>query len=176
MMCCGSGSTETQAEQWFKRDDVLDRQISERFTQMHEKVAATDDEDLLRDARTARAAIIVLDQFPRNMFRGTAQAFASDAKALRLAEAALARGLNCDANADERLFMCLPFEHTENAAHQAKSVASCRSIGNERYLGFALAHQAIIMRFGRFPHRNALLGRPSTPEEVAFLAEGGNSF
>jgi uncharacterized protein (DUF924 family) len=165
---------ELTPEQWFKRDEALDRTIIARFSNHHAQVEAT--ADLLADAPTARTAIIILDQFSRNMFRGLPRAFASDARALELSEAAIERGFDHGATAPERLFLYLPFEHAENADAQARSVALISSIGVELYTKSALAHQAIIQRFGRFPHRNAILGRTSTPEETSFLQQPGSSF
>jgi uncharacterized protein (DUF924 family) len=163
-------------EQWFKRDETLDQQIIARFANIHAQIEATEPSVLLVDAATARAAIIVLDQFSRNMFRGTPGAFASDAKALMLAEGAIEKKFDQGATAPERLFIYLPLEHAENVKAQARSVALISSIGVELYTNSALAHQSIIERFGRFPHRNAILGRLSTPEEKAFLLEPGSSF
>jgi uncharacterized protein (DUF924 family) len=113
---------------------------------------------------------LVFDQFPRNMFRGTAAAFATDAKARLLADRAIARGFDADLSVDERLFLYLPFEHSENPADQERALALISALGNAQYTDFARAHKEVIDRFARFPQRNNALVRPSTPEEERFLA------
>lgn len=110
------------------------------------------------------------------MFRGTAQAFATDASALRIAQAAINSGFDRQLPAVQRQFLYLPFQHSEQAPDQERSVALYAALGNEQALDFARRHKAIIDRFGRFPHRNRALGRPSTAEETAFLATPGSSF
>jgi uncharacterized protein (DUF924 family) len=130
----------------------------------------------LRDARTALAAIVVFDQMPRNMFRGTARAFATDPQALDIADAAVASGFDRGLTKDERLFCYLPFEHAEDSALQARCIALMSGLGDPDLIKWAEMHKAIIDRFGRFPHRNAALARPSTPEEIEFLKEPGSSF
>lgn len=167
---------ENTPEQWFKKDDAFDRAIRDRFMGLYERVAAASPESLLADAATARAAVIVLDQFPRNMFRGQPRAFATDSKALALADGALARGFDAGLSTNERMFLYLPFEHCEDRAAQARCVALTASLGDDDLLKWAKAHQAIIERFGRFPHRNATLGRASTAEEEEFLKQPGSSF
>ena len=126
------------------------------------------------------AYIIVLDQFPRNIFRGTARAFASDALALRAAHNAVAAGFDRELLAVERLFAYLPFEHSEALEDQRTSCALHEPLASfpetADVYRYALAHRAIVERFGRFPHRNAALARDSTPEEIAFLTEPGSSF
>ena len=166
---------DTAPKQWFDKDDAFDQALRDRFVPVHKSIAALANEACLADARTALAAVIVCDQFPRNMFRGTAAAFATDAKALALADAAIALGFDAAVPPARRQFFYLPFEHAEDRAGQARSVALFAPLGEE-YLRSAEAHKAIIDRFGRFPHRNAILGRESTAEEIAFLAEPGSSF
>lgn len=161
---------------WFKKSDETDREIIERFRPVYEQVLSTDEPNLTGDARTALAAIVVLDQFPRNMFRGRPQAFASDAKALRLAKAAVAKGFDGGLSVNERLFMYLPFEHSEDMADQDRSVALTGALGDAELTRYAVAHRDVIARFGRFPHRNTILGRISTPEEQAYLAQPGSGF
>jgi uncharacterized protein (DUF924 family) len=167
---------EITREQWFKRDAALDEQIRARFLTVHDQVSATPDAALLSDPHTVLAAVIVLDQFSRNMFRGTPRAFASDAKALALAEAAMARGYAADLSKDERLFLYLPFEHSETLAAQIRCVELMAGLGDEELTRYAQAHCDIIERFGRFPHRNDILGRASTEEEIEFLKQPGSSF
>jgi uncharacterized protein (DUF924 family) len=167
---------ETSPKQWFEKDEAFDAEVRLRFLGVHEAVAAQPSEALLEDVRTARAAIVVLDQMPRNMFRGSERAFATDAKALEIAEAVVARGWDAGLGRDERLFCYLPFEHAEDASAQARCVALFSALGDADLTRWAEAHKAIIDRFGRFPHRNAMLGRDSTPEEVEFLEQPGSAF
>ncbi|MGD0531693.1 MAG: DUF924 family protein [Methyloceanibacter sp.] len=122
------------------------------------------------------AAILVLDQFPRNMFRRDARCFVTDAPALALAKRAIAEGLDAKLRPEQRMFLYMPFQHAEDKDDQARAVALFTMLGNPLGLDFALRHQAIFDRFGRFPHRNAMLARPSTEEEQAFLATPGSSF
>lgn len=122
------------------------------------------------------AALIVLDQFPRNMFRDTPRAFATDPLALALARQMVDAGLDRDFSKDERMFLYLPFEHSEQAADQARCCALFALLEDSELLRYAQAHKDIIDRFGRFPHRNATLGRSSTHEEIEFLKQPGSSF
>jgi|SRR5262245_14232948 uncharacterized protein (DUF924 family) len=166
---------ETRPKQWFEKDEGFDA-VCRRFLALHERLAVQPVASLLADARTALAAVIVFDQMPRNMFRGTARAFGTDARALELADAAVAQGFDRDLTKDERMFLYLPFEHAEDSKAQARSVALTAELGDPELTKWAEAHKVVIDRFGRFPHRNAVLGRPSTPEEVAFLKLPGSSF
>jgi uncharacterized protein (DUF924 family) len=162
-------------EAWWHKDDVLDAHIHQRFGALYEAVASQ--APLFPgDARTALATVIVLDQFPRNMFRGHARAYATDAQARALAKAAIAGGLASSLSKDERLFLYMPLQHSEDADDQRRSVELVSTLGDEELTHFALAHQRIIDRFGRFPHRNAILGRRSTPEEIEFLQSPASSF
>ncbi len=167
---------ELKPEQWFKKDDDVDAAIAARFAAAHAVVDGAEIAALMSNVDTARAAILVLDQFSRNMFRGTARAFAGDDKALKLAGEVLARGWDQALRKSERLFIYLPFEHAEDLALQARSVALISALADDILTKFALEHQVIIQRFGRFPHRNAILGRVSTPAEIAFLQQPGSSF
>ena len=167
---------ELNAEQWLERDASVDERIRARFAPVHDLVSATPDAALLGDARSALAAVIVLDQFSRNMFRGDPRAFASDAKALAIADAAIGKGYLGELSKDERLFLYLPFEHCEDRAQQARCVELMSGLGDPELTRYAIAHRDIIERFGRFPHRNAILGRVSTAEEIEFLKEPGSSF
>jgi uncharacterized protein (DUF924 family) len=155
---------------------ALDEQVRTRFQPVLRTVAAEPEDALLVDAKTALAAVIVLDQFSRNMFRGTPSAFASDAKALAIAETAIAKGFVEALNGDERLFLYLPFEHQENADAQARSLELISALGDPELTKYALAHKDIIDRFGRFPHRNTTLGRTWTAEELELLKGLGSSF
>jgi uncharacterized protein (DUF924 family) len=167
---------ELSRKQWFARDEALDEQIRSRFLATHRMVAAAPDEGVLSDARIALAAVIVLDQFSRNLFRGTPAAFQSDAKALALAKAIMAKGFADSFGPEERLFLYLPFEHHEDTASQARCVELISALGDPELTRYAQAHKDIIDRFGRFPHRNAILGRPSTPDEEEFLKGPGSAF
>lgn len=122
------------------------------------------------------ASILVFDQFPRNMFRGTPRAFATDPVALDLARGAVRDGLDLQLPDQQRLFVYLPFEHSEDADDQARAVSLIGKVNDPEWTRFAEAHKVIIDRFGRFPHRNAVLGRVSTPEEIEFLKQPGSSF
>jgi uncharacterized protein (DUF924 family) len=161
--------TELPRQQWFAGGATLDEQIRSRFLDLHRIVAAAPEGALLADAKTALAAVIVLDQFSRNVFRGTPGAFANDAKALAIAQKAIAKGFADALSGDERLFLYLPFQHQENVDAQALSVEFISALGDPELTKYAQAHKDIIDRFGRFPHRNAILGRTSTAEEMEFL-------
>jgi uncharacterized protein (DUF924 family) len=167
---------ETAAEKRFQTDAAFDATVRARFACTHEKIASLAQDDCLADAQTALAAVIVLDQFSRNMFRGTPRAFASDPQALHLAQAAIARGFDLATPAPARMFFYLPFEHAEDAAAQARCVGLMAALADPELVKWAQAHKAIIDRFGRFPHRNAILGRSSTPDELEFLIQPGSSF
>lgn len=167
---------ELSEEQWFKVDPSVDEAIRSRFSGLYEAVAREIPADASGVPSVALATVIVLDQFPRNMFRGTPLAFATDPKALAVASDAVDLGIDALLTPQERVFLYLPFEHAEDGAAQAQSVALFEKLDEDNYLDYALRHKAIIDRFGRFPHRNAILGRTSTPEEIAFLKEPGSSF
>jgi uncharacterized protein (DUF924 family) len=126
-------------------------------------------EEVLTDPKAALAAIIALDQFPRNMFRGTAQAFATDQKALALAHNALERGFDRAMTAEERQFLAMPLMHSEKLEDQQRCVTVFKGIGNEEALKYAIEHRDIVEKFGRFPHRNRALGRDTSAAEQAFM-------
>jgi uncharacterized protein (DUF924 family) len=163
-------------EAWFRGGDHVDRAIRERFLALHEKLAAAPVDDALVSADRALAAVLVLDQFPRNLFRGTPRAFATDALAREVAECAIAAGLDQAVAPERRIFFYLPFEHSEARADQARCLDLVRALGDAEYVRYAQAHKDVIDRFGRFPHRNEMLGRQSTAEETAFLKEPGSKF
>jgi uncharacterized protein (DUF924 family) len=167
---------ETKREQWFKKDPAFDAAIRRRFLALHEVLAAYTSEALFANARTALAAIIVFDQMSRNMFRDTPRAFATDARARWIAQGVIAKGLDAKMTKDERMFLYLPFEHAEDPRAQENCVLLMASLGDPELTKWAQAHKDIIDRFGRFPHRNAVLGRASTPEEIEFLKQPGSSF
>jgi uncharacterized protein (DUF924 family) len=167
---------ELSRKHWFTGGPAVDEQVRTCFLPVYKFVVVEHEDALLTNAKTALAAVIVLDQFPRNMFRGTPSAFASDAKAHLLAETAISKGFAEPLNDAERLFLYLPFEHSENADAQTRSVALISALGDLELTKYAQAHKDIVDRFGRFPHRNAILGRTSTSEESEFLSGPGSSF
>ena len=161
---------------WFRKDEAVDGTIASRFGATYHELRSGVPASWLDKPEDFLAAILVLDQFPRNMFREEARAFATDQPALALAKRAIAEGAAAKLSPNQRSFIYVPFQHSEDKADQARSVALFTVLGQPLGLDFALRHQAIIDRFGRFPHRNAVLGRASTEEEQAFLAEPGSSF
>ena len=166
---------------WFRKDAAFDDEIRRRFLPAVEAALAGQLAHWAATPDGLLALLIMLDQFPRNLFRGTAQAFAGDAQARQLAAVAIDQGWDAPLAAVEKLFVYLPFEHSESLADQVRSMALFTALatghaGNDGFLDYARRHHEIIARFGRFPHRNAALGRPSTPAEVEFLAQPGSSF
>jgi uncharacterized protein (DUF924 family) len=159
-------------DKWFTKDAAFDNAIGMRFLATYEAAVAR---TLAWDgsAEGALALLIVLDQFPRNMFRDSARAFAADPLAREVATRAISRGFDRQAEVAERCCFYLPFEHSEAIADQERCVALNRASGDADALKWAELHADIIRRFGRFPHRNAVLGRATTPEEQAFLDGGG---
>jgi uncharacterized protein (DUF924 family) len=156
-----------QPEAWFRSDPTVDATIRERFSDLHASMML--DPIFPTTPKAAVAAVIVLDQFSRNMFRGTPAAYAADPFALRLSQAAIATEFDRRLSVAERQFLYMPFQHSEDLAVQRRSVELFGSLVMPDQLGFAEEHRAIIERFGRFPHRNAILGRQTTPDEVEFL-------
>jgi uncharacterized protein (DUF924 family) len=162
-----------ESAQWFKKDDAVDAAISERFGALHEEIAQTNNDALLASPKTALAAIIVLDQFSRNMFRGSPKAFATDAKARDIADRIVDAGQDDEMTEDERFFVYMPFMHVEDIAGQEKCVELFEKLGKEDGVKYAKLHRDVIAKFGRFPHRNEVLGRETTAEEQAYLDDGG---
>lgn len=167
---------ETPREKWFQKDAAFDKDIHRRFLALHEVLNEQYSETLFAEARSALAAVVVFDQMSRNMFRGSPRAFATDEKALGIAIAVVAQGFDQGMSKDERMFCYLPFEHAEDRQAQARCVALMSGLGDADLDKWAKAHKDIIDRFGRFPHRNAVLGRDSTAEETEFLEQPGSSF
>ncbi|MGB1238974.1 MAG: DUF924 family protein [Pseudomonadales bacterium] len=160
--------------QWWKKDEQFDAVIAERFSHYY-RSASLGELAHWRDSPAGRLAeIIVLDQFSRNMFRDTAQAFATDGQALVLAQEAIRAGADTVLSEVQRSFLYMPFMHSESLAIQDRSIELFTALGLEGNLKFAHAHRDIIVQFGRYPHRNQMLWRDSTEEEMAFL-EGPNS-
>ena len=167
-------------EVWFKKSDVFDQDVRRRFSALHAlaadgRLAAWD-----RTPHALLALIIVCDQFPRNMFRHDPRAFATDARARAAAQNMVERGWDMQLASIERTFVYLPFEHAEDEAMQQRSLELFARLAEDPALAdlpvWARKHAGIIARFGRFPHRNAILGRESTPEEIEFLRQPGSSF
>lgn len=167
---------EATPEQHFKKDVEFDAVMRERFAETH-RAATYGELAAWRESPDGRLAeVIVLDQFSRNLFRDSAQAFACDGMALVLAQEAIRAGVDRGMPAARRAFLYMPFMHSESRAIHVDAERLFRQPGLENNYRFELKHKAIVDRFGRYPHRNQVLGRPSTPEERAFLAQPGSSF
>lgn len=163
-------------KQWFGKSDAVDAEITRRFRDPHLALARLCDGRWREEPDAVLAAILVFDQFPRNIYRGTPLAFATDCLALALAEDAVARGLDQQVAPERRAFFYMPFEHSERLADQDRCVALFAALGDPVFLDFAERHRQVIRDYGRFPHRNAILMRVSTPEERAYLARPGAGF
>jgi uncharacterized protein (DUF924 family) len=171
---------------WWKKDPAFDEEIRRRFTEVHRAVRARELDDWLGSARGRLAQIIVLDQFSRNMFRDSPAAYSCDPRALQLTLDGLDRGDDGALPRDMRAFFYMPLQHAEDLAMQESAVALFTELRDHAppalrekyayYLSYAEKHRDIVARFGRFPHRNAILGRPSSDEELAFLEQPGSSF
>ncbi len=162
---------------WFQRSDAFDLAVADRLGAHHAAAAGGACEAWMAQARGSLALCILLDQVPRNIFRGSPRAFATDAEARRVSAQAIAGGHDLSCTVEERVFLYLPLEHHEDADSQDRSVALfTERVGDALTVRFAERHREIIRRFGRFPHRNAILGRDSTAEEIAFLQEPNSSF
>jgi uncharacterized protein (DUF924 family) len=160
------------ADRWFTKSSAFDAEIRDRFLPTHEAAVAGAFAAWEASAEGALALLILLDQFPRNMFRGSVRMFATDPQALAIAKHALSVGYDAQVEPQLRGFFFLPLMHSENLADQERCVELYRADGNDD-LPYAIEHADIIRRFGRFPHRNALLGRATTAAEQAFLDAGG---
>lgn len=163
------------SKRWYRRDDSFDATVRERFLPLWEQAAGGRLSSWETSDDGALALVIVLDQFPRNMFRDDAKAFSSDGLALEVAIRAIGRGVDKRVAEPFLQFLYLPFMHSENLADQIRCIELFRACGNADNLEYAEDHAGIIRRFGRFPHRNRMLGRVTTPEEQAFLDGGGFS-
>lgn len=158
---------------WFNGGAAFDEACRTRFGELHHLAAQRELDGWMHAAEGALALLLLLDQIPRNIFRGSAHAFATDPLARLHAATAIARGLDVACDPELRLFFYLPFEHSEAMADQDRAVALFKSLGPGVYLDYAVIHRDVIARFGRFPHRNRALGRESTPEEQSWLNAGG---
>jgi uncharacterized protein (DUF924 family) len=166
---------EAGPDKWFEQDAAFDAAIRDRFLDTYEAAAAGRLAAWENAAEDALALVLVLDQFPRNMFRGEARMFAADPLARHVADRAIARGFDKLYVPPERRFFYLPFTHSENLADQERCVALNRAAADDEGVKYAELHSDVIRRFGRFPHRNRALGRATTPDEQAFLDGGGFS-
>lgn len=167
---------EFEAKQWWVKDPEFDQLISQRFANTHAAAQAGELSDWRGDDLGRLAEIIVLDQFSRNMFRDSGEAFACDALALVLAQEAIRAGADASLSATQKAFLYIPFMHSESALIHEQAVELFNQPGMESNYDFELKHKAIIDRFGRYPHRNALLGRESSAEELEFLKQPGSGF
>ena len=167
---------ELTSEDWWRKDTALDRRIAERFGPTLATASRCELYGWRATARGRLAEVIVLDQFSRNVHRDTAAAFANDALALALAQEAVARDCDLELPPVERAFLYLPYMHSESALIHEEALRLYAAPGLEQNLDFERRHKAIIDRFGRYPHRNAMLGRDSTAEEIEFLKQPGSSF
>ena len=167
---------EVEAELWWKKDEAFDRSIADRFSVLHRAAAGCELFAWRQTPLGRLAEIIVLDQFSRNIYRDSPLAFACDSLALCLAQHAIGAGADRELDAGKRLFCYMPFMHSESRLMHEAALALFTELGLESNLTFELKHKEIIDRFGRYPHRNAVLGRTSTPAELAFLQQPGSSF
>ena len=154
-------------EQWWRGPPELDEQVRDRFLDLWKEKRQLPPESFLDDPLTAAAAVILFDQFPRNMFRGHADQFSTDPLALAIAKRAIDRGLDEQLDRQERGFLYMPFQHSEDMDDQNRSILLFTKLGDEVQLDYARKHRDVIARFGRFPHRNAMLGRQPRADEIA---------
>ncbi len=171
---------------WWSKNDAVDQEITHRFKQTVDDVFCGKSNNWLDTNEGTLASIICLDQFPRNIYRGTPKSFSYDGRALEMAKQAVSAELDMGLEPIFRVFIYIPFEHSENLSDQNRAVSLFDKLGEEagaefkmvfdNYIAYAVRHQAVIERFGRFPHRNAILGRDSTDEELKFLKQPGSSF
>ncbi len=167
---------EIEPAMWWKKDDGFDALLVERFADTHARACRCELYEWRQHAEGRLAEIIVLDQFSRNMFRDSALAFANDAMALALSQEAVACGADQSLTAVQRSFLYMPYMHSESLQIHEVAVQLFRKNGIRNNLDFEFSHRAIIERFGRYPHRNKVLGRQSSPEEIEFLGQPGSSF
>ena len=165
---------------WFIKNPAFDQEIRDRFLSTHDQAAAGELDHWQTSAEGCLALLIILDQFSRNLFRDTPRAFAADDKAVAIAQQAIDQGFDQQHLPVQRWFIYLPFEHSENLAHQEQAIALFEALRDDpasaSTIQYAYQHHDVIQRFGRFPHRNKILGRDSTAEELEFLKQPGSSF
>jgi uncharacterized protein (DUF924 family) len=166
--------------EWFQKDEAFDREVTDRFGGLYEQAAAGRLDYWREESESCLALVICLDQFPRNMVRGDAKTHATDGKALDAARYAIERALDRELPAFQRMFLYMPFMHAENVEDQRRSVELFEGLAGEPggpdVVEYAVGHRDIVEKFGRFPHRNALLGRETSPEEAEFLTQPGSSY
>jgi uncharacterized protein (DUF924 family) len=167
---------EIERTKWFAKDDDFDELIRSKFSKVHAQATRCELFEWRISALGCLAEIIVLDQFSRNLFRGNALSFAFDALALSLAQSAIARGLDLELTVEQRSFLYMPFMHSESLMIHEQAMVLFSSLNSDTNLKFEIRHKDIIERFGRYPHRNAVLGRESNDEERQFLTQAGSSF
>lgn len=167
---------ESEPSQWWIKDEEFDQLIRDRFSEVHEKASKCELFEWRESPEGRLAEIIVLDQFSRNMFRGTPKAFSQDPMALILAQESLSLGIDTRLEPRMRGFLYLPLMHSESLVIHEQAEAVYRQLGEPSGLEYELKHKTIIQRFGRYPHRNEILGRDSTDEELEFLKQPGSSF
>ena len=163
-------------EQWWQKDAQFDAMIKARFGALHKQAHAGELEQWRETAQGSLAEVLILDQFSRNIYRDQPESFASDPLALALAQFAISKGFDKQLSEIQRCFLYMPYMHSESQLIHNQAVALFRATGNEKNLGFELKHKEIIDRFGRYPHRNSILGRESTEEELHFLQQPGSGF
>ncbi len=161
---------------WWEKDEIFDQEITERFAHIHEQAAQGELFEWRFTPQGALAEIIILDQFSRNMFRDTPRAFVYDGMALILSQEAIAAEFDRELSTEENSFLFMPFMHSESKMIHELALALYQRNGIQDNLDYEIKHKAIIDRFGRYPHRNEILGRESTPEEIEFLQQPGSSF
>ncbi len=167
---------EITPQDWWKKSDAFDQKITSNFKTIYEKAAAGELYQWRDQPLSSLAEVIILDQFPRNMFRDTAKAFATDVLALCLTQNAVDKGFDKELNPSQRAFLYMPMMHSESLEIHEQAVKFFNAPGMENNLNFELKHKAIIDRFGRYPHRNGILARTSTQLEIDFLKEPNSSF
>lgn len=168
--------SEIDMSMWFAKDEAFDQEIRSRFSDIHTQAANCELWTWRSNPLGSLAEIIILDQFSRNMYRGKAEAFLYDSLALALAQNAISGGLDSELSVEQRSFMYMPFMHSESLLIHEEAVKLFTRLGAKNNLEYELKHKAIIEQFGRYPHRNQILGRSSTAEEREFLSKPGSSF
>jgi len=167
-------------DEWFRKDPAFDAGVTEQFGDLYEEAAAGSLDGWRDDAASCLALVIVLDQFPRNMFRGDGRTHAQDNRALGASTYAVEHALDRELPAFQRMFLYMPFMHSESVEDQRRSVELFERLASEQgapdVVSYAVAHRDIVEQFGRFPHRNEILGRETTPAEAVFLTKEGSSF
>jgi uncharacterized protein (DUF924 family) len=167
---------EIDQAKWWIKDDEFDRQLEGKFLTLHQQANRCELLQWRNTSKGSLAEIIVLDQFSRNIFRDTPQAFSSDALALALAQEAISQGKDQELTPEQRSFLYMPYMHSESLKIHDIAVELYKKNGIQNNLEFEIKHRDIIAKFGRYPHRNAILGRESTPEEIEFLKQPGSGF